>query len=87
MWSENDEESTDKEEYQDLSDMLPLEGEEEKVNKEKRVKVLIRNKLLTKFPMLLVQTKAGKNSYKLKTDARQILYLLLYQHNKTTKKA
>ena len=66
MWSENHEELTDKEEYRDLSDMLPLESDEGKVKEEKGVKVLIWNKLLTKFLMLLIQIKAGKNSNKLK---------------------
>ena len=41
MWSENHEELTDKEEYRDLSDMLPLESDEGKVKEEKGVKVLI----------------------------------------------
>ena len=87
MWSENHDELTDKEEYQHLSDILPLEGDERKVKEEKGVKVSTRNKFLTKFLILLVQIKAGKNSYKLKNDVILILYLLFYQHNKITKKA
>ena len=43
------------------------------------------NKLLTRLPILLAQIKAGKNSYKLKNEIRQMLYLL-YQGNKITKK-
>ena len=35
--------------------------------------------------MLLAEMKTGNNSYKLKNEIRQILYLL-YQHNKITKK-
>ena len=69
---------------EDLSDMPPLEGDEE-VKEGKGLKILTPNKLLTRFPVLLVQVKAGSNSYKLKNDIRQILYLL-YQHNKITKK-
>ena len=80
--------------------MPPLEGIEEseetiaervKLNPRKRknegtgLKILTPNKLLTRLPILLAQAKAGNNSYKLKNEIRQILYLL-YQHNKITKK-
>ena len=41
--------------------------------------------LLTRIPILLVRTKAGINTYKLKKEIRQILHLL-YQRNKITKK-
>ena len=37
--------------------------------------VLTPNNLLTRFPILLAQIKAGNNSYKLKNEIRQILYL------------
>ena len=63
--------------------MPPLEGEE--VQKGKRFKILTPNKLLTRLSILLAKMKAGNNSYKLKNEIRQILYLL-YQHNKITKK-
>ena len=49
------------------------------------LKILTPNKLLTRFPILLAQLKAGNNSYKLKNEITQILYLL-YQHNKITQK-
>ena len=49
------------------------------------IKILTSNKLLTRFPILLVQIKAGNNSIKLKNETKQILYLL-YQHIKITKK-
>ena len=80
--------------------MPPLEGIEEseetiaervKLNPRKRknegtgLKILTPNKLLTRLPILLAQAKAGNNSYKLRNEIRQILYLL-YQHNKITKK-
>ena len=45
--------------------------------------MLTSNKLLTRLPILSAQIKAGNNSYKLKNEIREILYLL-YQHNKTT---
>ena len=64
--------------------MPPLEGDEEEVQQEKGLKILTSNKLLTRLPILLAQIKAGNNSYKLKNEIRQILYLL-YQHNKITK--
>ena len=47
--------------------------------------MLTLNKLLTRLQILLAQIKAGNNSYKLKNEIRQILYLL-YQHNKSLKK-
>ena len=47
--------------------------------------IKIPNKLLTRLPVLLSQISAGNNSYKVKNEIRQILYLL-YHYNKTTKK-
>ena len=84
----------------DLLAMSVLECDEEpeetiservKLNHRKRKqkgagrKILTPNKLLTRLPILLAQIKAGNNSYKLKNEIGQILYLL-YQHNKITKK-
>ena len=88
-WFQNEELSdttikSGKEESIDLSDMPPLEGDEE-VTERKGLKILTPNKLLTTLPILLAKIKAGNNSYKLKNEIRQILYLL-YQHNKITKK-
>ena len=51
----------------------------------KGLKMLTRNKLLTRFPISLAQIKSGNNLYKLKTEIRQILYLL-YHLNKITKR-
>ena len=65
--------------------MPPLEGDEEEVKEKKELKTLTPKKLLTKLLILLTQIKTGSNSYKLKNEIRQILYLL-YQHNKITKK-
>ena len=89
VWFENEEsaETTrkcDKKESVDLSDMPPLEGDEEEVKEGKGLKILTPYKLLTRLLILLVQIKAGNNSNKLKTEIRQILYLL-YQQNKITK--
>ena len=55
--------------------MPPLEGDEEEVKEGKGLKVLTPNKLLTRLSILLAHIKAGKNSYKLKNEVRQILYL------------
>ena len=64
--------------------MPPLEGDEEEVKEKKELKTLTPKKLLTKLLILLAQVKTGSNSYKLKNEIRQILYLL-YQHNKIAK--
>ena len=79
VWFRN-EELSDKEE----SDMPQLESYAE-VKERKRLKILTPNKLLTRPPILSAQKKAGNSSNKLKTEIRQILYLL-YQHNKINKK-
>ena len=71
---------SDKEE----SDIPPLEDDKEEVREGKGLKILTPNKLLTRLPILLLQIKAGSNSYELKNEIRQILRLL-YQHNKITK--
>ena len=90
LYSETSDENYDdyddceEEEYIDLSEMPPLESDEEELKKGKRLKFLTPNKLLARFPILLAQIKAGKNSYKLKNKIKQILYLL-DQHNKFTK--
>ena len=51
----------------------------------KGLKILTPSKLLTRLSILLVQIKAGNNSYELKNEIRQRLYLL-HQHNKITEK-
>ena len=79
------EKSTDKEESTDLPPM-PTPECDEKVKERKRLKIFTPNKLLIRLPILLGQLKAANNSYKLKSEIRQILYLL-YQHNKITKKS
>ena len=88
-WFKNEElgdtaRKSDKEESVDLSDIEPLEYDEE-VKEGKGLKILTPNKLLTRLPILVAQIKAGNNSYKLKNEIRQTLSLL-YHHNKITKK-
>ena len=85
MWTENDKESTVKEESEDLPPISTLEGDEEVVKEREGLKILTPNKLLTRLPILLAQIKAANNSQKLKNEIRKILFLL-YQHNKITKK-
>ena len=46
----------------DISDIPPLEGDEEEVKERKGLKILTPNKLLTRLPILLVQIKGGNNS-------------------------
>ena len=65
--------------------MPPQEGDPEEIKEGKGLKISTPNKLLTRLPILLAKIKAGNNSYKLKNEIRQILYLL-HQHNKITKK-
>ena len=72
-------------EFIDISEIPPLEGQEEEVKEGKGLNILTPNKPLTRLPILLAQIKVGNNLYKLKNEIRQILYLL-YQHNKITKK-
>ena len=79
-----DENNDDFDEFIDITDMQPLEGDE-RVKKRKGLKILTPSRLLTRLPILLAQVKAGNHSYKLKNQIRQILYIL-YQHNKITKK-
>ena len=73
-----------KEESEDLTDMLSLEGDEE-VKEGKGLKILTPKKSLARLPILLAHIKTEGTSYKLKNEISQILYLL-YQHNKITKK-
>ena len=66
----------------DIPLMPLLEGEEEEeVKDEKGKKISTPNKLLTKLSILFTQVKTGNNSYTLKNEIRQVLYLI-YQHNK-----
>ena len=56
------------EKYTDLPPIPTLEEGEEEVKEGERVKALTPNKLLTRSPVLLAQTKAESNSYKLKSE-------------------
>ena len=84
------EELTDKEKLtnaEESTDIPPLplrEGDEVVVKKEKGLKILTPNKSLTRLLILLAQIKAGNNSYKLKNEIKQTLYLL-HQHDNIMK--
>ena len=80
----------------EVDEEVKLEPEETiaervKLNPRKRknegtgLKILTPNKLLVGLPISLAQMKAGNNSYKLKNETIQIVYLL-YEHNKITKR-
>ena len=73
-------------EFIDILDMPLLGVDEEEVKEVKGLKILTSKNLLTRLPMLLAGIKAGNNSYKLKNEIRQILYLL-YEHFKSLKKS
>ena len=64
--------------------MPPIEVDEEEVREGKGLKILTPDKPLTSLSVLLAQIKAKNNSYKLKNEFRQILYLL-HRHSKITK--
>ena len=64
----------DSDKFIHISDMPPLEhDEEEEVKEGTGLKILTPSKLLSRLPALLAQIKAG---YTLKNEIRQILYLL-----------
>ena len=64
----------------DVPSMSPLKGDEKEVKGEAVIKILTPDKLLNRLPVLLAQIKAGNDSYKLKYEIRQKVYLF-YQHN------
>ena len=68
-------EGDDSDKFINIPDITPLEGDEEEAKEGKGLKIFTSNKLLTRLPILLAQIKAGNNSYKLKNEIRQILYL------------
>ena len=68
-----------------IAEQMKLKPREEKIIRT-GLKFLTPNKFLTKLPPIsLARIKTGNNSYELKIEIRQILYLF-YQHNRITKK-
>ena len=64
---------------EEVDNLLPLKDDEEEVKEDKELKILTPNKMSTRLPVLLAQTKTGNNSYKLKNRIRQTVYFL-FQH-------
>ena len=68
--------------------MPELESEESAEQKRNQpgsgLKIFTPNQMLSRFPISLVQLKAGNNSGKLKNEIRQLLYSL-YRSKKLTK--
>ena len=81
---ERDEEQVRSEPEQTVAERVKL-SPQKRIKIRTGLKILTPNKLLARLPILLAQIKAGNNSYKLKNEIRQILYLF-YQHNEIKKK-
>ena len=64
------------EEQPDITDMPPLETEEEAEKRQQGqgLKILTPKQMITRLPTLLAQLKAGNNSEKLKNEIRQVVY-------------
>ena len=63
--------------------MPKLESEETAEQKGIGLKILIPKQMLSRLPISLAQSKAGKNSKKLENEIRQLLYSL-YHSKKIT---
>ena len=61
-----------------MNDMPPLESEKDAAERqgEQGLKILTRQQMITRLPILLPQLKAGSNSQKLKNEIGQIVYSL-----------
>ena len=85
MESKEDEEVDDEtDEQPDTADMPELENEESTAQQGQGVKILTPKQMLSRLPILLAQLQAGNNSQKLKSEIRQLLYLL-YRSKKLSK--
>ena len=63
---------------QKLDDMPDLETEEATTERQQGqgLKIMTPRQMITRFPILLAQVKAGNNSQKLKNEIREIAYSL-----------
>ena len=68
-------ESQPKETFAERVKLMPVKRKTQKLGT--GLKILTSNILLTRLPVLLAQTKAGNNSYKIENEIRQILYLCI----------
>ena len=89
MGSKADEEVDDEvddetDEQPEIIDMPELETEESAEQKGQGLKKLTPEQMLSGLPISLAQLKAVNNSQKLKTEIRQLLYLL-YRPKKLSK--
>ena len=66
----------DKEFFDDIPPMRPLEVDKEEVKEGKWIKVLTPNKLLNRLQVLLAQIQAGNSSYKLKKNQTNAIYFV-----------
>ena len=62
-----------------------MKPSKKKQDTETKLKILTPNKSFARLPILLPQIEAENNSYKLKTEIMNVLYLL-YERNNITKK-
>ena len=60
----------------DVVDLYNLKSDSDTSKKGEGLKILNNKQTLNRLPILLAQIEAGNNSYKLKNEARQILYSL-----------
>ena len=71
----------------ELLNILDLKSEEsaaQRQQKNKGLKILTPQQMITRLSILLAQLEAGKNSQKLKNEIRQLLYSL-YRSKKLSK--
>ena len=66
-----------------INDFINL-TEKEQLHTGKGLKVLSKNQMTTRLPILIAQIKAGNNSVELKNELRLIIYLL-YRNNQLSK--
>ena len=59
----------------DIIDLYNLKSDSNTSKKGEGLKILNDKQMFNRLPILLAQIEAGKNSIKLKNEARQILYL------------
>ena len=81
---ETDDETDDETgEQPDTTDLpgLETEDEAEKRQKGQGLKILTRQQMITRLPILSAQLQAGNNSRKLKNEIRKIVYSLYRSKN------
>ena len=67
-----------------IVDLYNLKSGSDTSKKGKGLKILTKQQMLSRLPLLLAQIQAGNNSIKLKNETRQILYSL-YRSKALTK--